>query len=267
MSLLQPCFASLASAKRQALIPFVVAGDPSSDYTLDLMHSLVAAGADIIELGVPFSDPMADGKIIQKASERALLGHGSLAATLAIVAKFRQSNQRTPIVLMGYLNPILSMGYTDFASQASTAQVDAVLTVDLPPEEATDYISELGKNIIDPIFLIAPNSPTARIEKITAVCRGYIYFVALKGVTGADNLDAIKVAEKVADIRQHTDLPIAVGFGVKDSASAKNIAQIADGVVVGSAFIRLIENNLDNLPKAQKQIVDLAQSMRQAMDS
>jgi len=258
---------SLSLSGRKALIPFVTAGDPVPDFTVPLLHAMVAAGVDVIELGVPFSDPMADGPVIQKASERALEQGMNLTRVLSMVAEFRKTDDTTPIVLMGYLNPIEFMGYADFAQAAARVGVDGVLTVDMPPEEAEEYAPLLKAVNIDPIFLLAPNSTEERIKKMAAKGSGYIYYVSLKGVTGAGHLDVDDVKKKMAQIQQLTDLPIGVGFGVKNAETAKAVASVADGVVVGSAIINKIQANLDNLGLAQQEVVTLLSSMRQAMDN
>ncbi len=260
-------FSKAATSRRKLLIPFITAGDPKPDFTVPMMHAMVTAGADIIELGVPFSDPMADGPVIQRASERALEQGMSLRKVLKLVSEFREQDQNTPVVLMGYLNPVEAMGYEDFAEAAKSAGVDGVLTVDIPPEEAEEYVALLKAREIDPIFLLAPNSSDERIKKMDAVGSGYLYYVSLKGVTGAGHLDLTDVDKKIQQIKKHTKLPIGVGFGVKDAQTAKSIAQIADAVVVGSALISKIESNPDNLVKAKQEIVDLLNSMRYAMDS
>jgi tryptophan synthase alpha chain len=267
VSRLAATFEQLAKAGRKALIPFVTAGDPRPDFTLPLMHAMVEAGADVIELGVPFSDPMADGPVIQRASERALDHKMSLRRTLAIAAEFRRTNQQTPVVLMGYVNPIEAMGYEEFANAAQRAEVDGVLTVDLPPEEADECVALLKARDIDPIFLLAPNSSDDRIRKMDVAGSGYIYYVSLKGVTGAGHLDVKDVETKLNQIRANTHLPVAIGFGVKDAQTAKTVANLGDGVVIGSALISKIEANLDDPERAQKEIVELLGAMRQAMDS
>ncbi len=230
------------------------------------MHAMVAAGANIIELGVPFSDPMADGPVIQRASERALQHKMGLRRVLSMVAEFRTQDRETPVVLMGYLNPIEIMGYEAFAEAAKAADVDGVLTVDLPAEEAEASVQFLSKQGIDQIFLLAPNSPASRIEKMDQVGTGYLYYVSLKGVTGAGHLNTQDVERKLAEIRAVTSLPVGVGFGVKDAQTAGVIAGIADAVVVGSAFISKIEANLDDPAKAHNEIIDLIKAMRAAMD-
>ena len=267
MSRLAVTFDALAKSGRKALIPFVTAGDPTSDFTLPLMHEMVKAGVDVIELGVPFSDPMADGPVIQRASERALAHKMSLTKTLALAAEFRKTNQQTPLVLMGYLNPIEAMGYEGFANAAQRADIDGVLTVDLPPEEGEQCAAFLKERGIDTIFLLAPNSTSDRIEKMSAVGSGYLYYVSLKGVTGAGHLNAADVENKLKQIKAITSLPVGIGFGVKDADTAKTISALGDGVVVGSALISKIENNLDNLDQAKAEIIGLLSAMRQAMDN
>jgi tryptophan synthase alpha chain len=267
MSRLAATFEALAESGRKALIPFITAGDPKPDFTLPMMHAMVEAGVDVIELGIPFSDPMADGPVIQRASERALEHKMSLRRTLTIVSEFRRTNQHTPVVLMGYVNPIEAMGYEDFANAAQRADIDGVLTVDLPPEEAEECSTLLKARGIDPIFLLAPNSSDERIKKMDTVGSGYLYYVSLKGVTGAGHLDVVDVENKLNQIRGNTGLPVAIGFGVKDAQTAKTVAGLGDGVVVGSALISKIEANLDDQERAKQDIIELLTSMRQAMDS
>lgn len=267
MSRLKIRFDALAKANKTALIPFITAGDPNPDFTVPMMHAMVKAGVDVIELGVPFSDPMADGPVIQRASERALTHHVGLRGVIAMVAAFRESDQATPVVLMGYLNPIEIMGYEDFANAAQKAGVDGVLTVDLPPEEAEECIALLKARNIDQIFLLAPNSSPERIQKIDKIGGGYLYYVSMKGVTGAGHLDTGEVEKKLTQIKENTQLPIGVGFGIKTADAAKTIAKLADGVVVGSAFISKIEENIASPETAKTEIIKLITSMRQAMDS
>lgn len=233
-------FKDLASAGKQALIPYVVAGDPYADFTVELMHELVAAGADILELGVPFSDPMAEGPVIQKGHERALEKGISLRRTLAMVSEFRQRDASTPVLLMGYANPVLGMGYAAFADAAKTAGLDALLTVDMPPEEVGELNIELKRVGMDNIFLVAPTTTPQRIEKIAEVATGFVYYVSVKGVTGAGHLDVSAVAQRLTEIRACSDLPVAVGFGIKDASSAAAVAAVADGVVIGSALVQLM---------------------------
>ncbi|MFT4822589.1 MAG: tryptophan synthase alpha chain [Halioglobus sp.] len=245
MSRIEARFKALAKQGKKALIPYIVTGDPSAEITVPLMHALVEAGADILELGVPFSDPMAEGPVIQRAHERALANGISLRKALAAVEEFRQSDQETPVLLMGYANPVLHMGYAAFADAAAAVQLDGLLTVDIPPEEVADVNLELNRVGIDNIFLVAPTTPDARVGVITQQASGFIYCVAVKGVTGSGNLDAGQVAKKVKIIREHTSLPIAVGFGIKDAKSAASISVCADGVVVGSALVQRVADVID----------------------
>ncbi len=267
MSRLAAKFEELSKAGRKALIPFITAGDPHPDFTVPMMHAMVKAGADVIELGVPFSDPMADGPVIQRASERALEHKMSLRKTLALAKEFRKTDAATPLVLMGYLNPIEAMGYENFANAAQESQIDGVLTVDLPPEEGEECTGLLKTRSIDPIFLLAPNSNEERIRKMDKLGSGYLYYVSLKGVTGAGHLNTADVENKLKQIRANTRLPVGIGFGVKDAETAKTIAGIGDGVVIGSALISKIEANLQDLERAKQEIVELLSAMRQAMDS
>jgi tryptophan synthase alpha chain len=235
-------FARLKSQGRTALIPYVTTGDPSLAATRPIMDALVRGGADVIELGVPFSDPMADGPVIQRASERALAQHVGLADVLSVVAEFRRTNDTTPVVLMGYANPIESMGVAAFSQRAHAAGVDGVLVVDYPPEEAADFAAAMGTYDIAPIFLLSPTTPESRVETVARLARGYVYYVSLKGVTGAGHLDVADVERKLAEIRRHVALPVGVGFGIRDAASAQAIAAHADAVVIGSRIIQEIES-------------------------
>ena len=242
MKRIDATFARLRAAGRTAVIPYITSGDPAPTATVPIMHALVKAGADVIELGVPFSDPMADGPVIQRASERALAQGVGLADVLAMVAAFRATDTATPVVLMGYANPIEAMGQAAFAARAHDAGVDGVLVVDYPPEEAEEFAALLGTQGLAPIFLVSPTTPEARIERVAALARGYVYYVSLKGVTGAANIDTGAVAQKLAEIRRHTKLPVGVGFGIRDAASAQAIAKVADAVVIGSRIIEEIES-------------------------
>jgi tryptophan synthase alpha chain len=235
-------FAKLKAAGRTALIPYVTTGDPSLRATRAIMDSLVAAGADVIELGVPFSDPMADGPVIQRAGERALAQGVGLGQVLDIVRDFRLANTATPIVLMGYANPIEAMGTLQFTNRAKESGVDGVLVVDYPPEEAMDFAQLLATRDIAAIFLLAPTTTEARIAAVAKMARGYVYYVSLKGVTGAGHLDTGDVARKLAEIRKQVTLPVGVGFGIRDAASAQAIAAHADAVVIGSRIIEEIES-------------------------
>jgi len=241
MSRIQSTFALLAKNRRKALIPFVTAGDPNPELTLSLMHALVEAGADVIELGVPFSDPMADGPVIQRASDRALKHGVGLDRVLAFVQEFRASNQATPVVLMGYANPIEAMGVERFVKDAQRAGVDGVLVVDYPPEECASFAELVRSHGMDLIFLLAPTSSDARMAQVAKLASGYLYYVSLKGVTGAGHLDLAEVAEKIPRIRKQTSLPVGVGFGIRDAATAKAVAAFADAVVIGSAIIQQME--------------------------
>jgi tryptophan synthase alpha chain len=241
MSRIAGRFAALAAAKRKALIPYITAGDPDPSLTVGLMQALTEAGADVIELGVPFSDPMADGPVIQRSSERALAKGVSLAAVLEIVREFRRSNQQTPVVLMGYANPIEAMGTEKFVSAAAAAGVDGVIVVDYPPEECAEFADLARRHDIDAIFLLAPTSTDRRIKEVARVGSGFLYYVSLKGVTGANTIDLDDVAARIPKIRAATGLPIGVGFGIRDAESARAVARTADAVVIGSRIIQEIE--------------------------
>jgi len=264
MSRIQIVFDKLKQHKRKALIPFFTAGDPTPALTLPLMHTLVEAGADIIELGVPFSDPMADGPVIQRASERALKHHASLHQVLDMVAEFRRGNDTTPVVLMGYGNPIEAMGWEVFARRCAAAGVDGVLTVDFPPEEGHEAFTHLEKHGVDPIFLLAPTSSDARVVRVAKQARGYVYYVSLKGVTGAGHLDLPSIEKKVPQLRQHIKLPIGVGFGIRDAATALAVAKLCDGVVVGSRIVQEIENSTEQ--NVVTNVSKLVKELRQAVD-
>ncbi len=251
---------------RKALIPFITAGDPHPDMTVPMMHALVKGGADIIELGVPFSDPMADGPVIQRASERALKHRTSLKKVLAMVRRFREEDPKTPVILMGYLNPIEVMGYAPFAEAAGEAGADGVLAVDMPPEEEGALYPELLARGLDPIFLLAPTTAPERMRMIAKKARGFIYYVSLKGVTGSDRLDVGEVAERLAVVRHYTRLPIGVGFGIRDAASAAAVGKVADAVIVGSALVRLVESLLDTPERIPAALAETLQGMRQALD-
>jgi tryptophan synthase alpha chain len=241
MSRIKAVFEKLKEEGRKGLIPFVTGGDPEPGQTVAMLHALADAGSDVIELGVPFSDPMADGPVIQRSSERALAKGISSRKILDYVAEFRQTNQHTPIVLMGYANPIERMGVEKYVSEAKKAGVDGVLVVDYPPEESIEFSGYLRAAGLDPIFLLAPTSSDERIEKVAKVASGYVYYVSLKGVTGAQNLNTAEVSSKLPTIRQHTNVPVGVGFGIRDAESACRVAQSADAVVIGSALIQVLE--------------------------
>ena len=272
MSRIEACFNELAKSNRKALISYVTAGDPHPDQTVKIMHALVEAGSDIIELGVPFSDPMADGPVIQAACERALAHNTSLLNVLSMVAEFRQQDTQTPIVLMGYQNPIEVLGVEKFAQLAKQSQVDGVLIVDMPIEQSVNTISTYKQNQLDSIFLVAPTTSSERVKNICNHSSGFVYYVSLKGVTGAGHLDTVEVANKVAEIKQSSSLPVGVGFGIKDAESASKIALIADAVVVGSAIIREIEAHASDQSSTNQaamltNIKTLLSAMRTAMDN
>ena len=241
MNRIDAAFARQRAAGRTVLVPYVTAGDPSIAATSDIIDSMVRAGADVIELGVPFSDPMADGPVIQRAAERALANGVNLRDVLALVADVRRRHPSMPLVLMGYANPIEAMGEAEFAEAAERAGVDGVIVVDDPPEEAGDLTALLQRHGIATIFLVAPTTPPERMQRIAKLATGYVYYVSLKGVTGAGHLDTADVATHLAEIRRHIALPVGVGFGIRDAASAQAIARHADAVVIGSRIIAEIE--------------------------
>jgi len=271
VSRLRTCFGHLHSEGRKALIPYIMTGDPHPDVTVPLMHAMVKAGADIIELGAPFSDPMADGPVIQAAAERALTFNITLDDVFQAVSEFRKLDDSTPIVMMGYLNLIEVAGYIDFARRAAEAGIDGVITVDMPPEEADEYVAALRANRIDPVFLIAPTSTEQRIVKIGSVAGGFVYYVSLKGVTGASHIDADSVREKIGIIRKKIDLPIGVGFGISDAQSAARISACSDAVVVGSAIVKRMAAHQNHDPEQTQRVIndvsELLHSMRVAMDA
>jgi tryptophan synthase alpha chain len=242
MSRIQSTLSALAAEHRKGLIPFITAGDPAPDLTVPLMHALVEGGADIIELGVPFSDPMAEGPVIQRACERALKFGVGMHDVLGCVHEFRLSNDKTPIVLMGYANPIEHMGQAAFVAAAKAAGVDGTIVVDYPPEECVEFAAMLKANDMDAIFLLAPTSTEERIRQVAACGTGFSYYVSLKGVTGAAHIDTQEVSERIAAIRKHVKLPIGVGFGIRDAATAKAVAAVSDAVVIGSRIIQELEN-------------------------
>jgi len=263
-------FQQLAEQGRTALIPYIVAGDPGLDVTVALMHQLVESGADIIEVGVPFSDPMSEGPVIQLGHERSLANGTSLHHVLEMIAEFRQRDNDTPVLLMGYANPVEHMGYAVFADAAAKTGVDALLTVDIPPEEVEAVNTELVRVGLDNIFLVAPTTPDARIQRIAGQASGFIYYVSLKGVTGAGHLDTGEVARRIEKIRSHSDLPVAVGFGIKDAASARSVATVADGVVVGSALVHSMAQAIEQGGDHQAAIraaASLLAGIRQGIDS
>lgn len=266
MSRLSHCFAELKSRNKKALLTYIVNGDPKPEITLQAMHALVAAGADIIEVGVPFSDPMAEGPVIQRGHERALVHKTSLRDTLALVAQFRKTDQSTPVVLMGYANPVERMGYQAFTQAAVDAGVDGLLTVDLPPEESTQLHALLREQGLECIFLLAPTSTAVRVRRVIELAGGFIYYVSLKGVTGAGNLDVSSVEEKLGQIRENSTLPVVVGFGIKDGPSAKAVGKFADGVVVGSALVEVMGNLALTTEQVLTGISEKVASIRAAID-
>jgi tryptophan synthase alpha chain len=241
MSRIKNTFAALAAQGKKGLIPFITAGDPDPAKTVDFMHALAAGGADVIELGVPFSDPMADGPVIQRSSERALARGVSLRHVLADVKRFRERDDKTPVVLMGYANPIERMGAEAFAAAAKEAGVDGVLVVDYPPEESAGFAEQMRSAGIDPIFLLAPTSTDERVAAVGKVASGYVYYVSLKGVTGAANLDVSSIASKMPAIKSRVPLPVGVGFGIRDAQAARAVAEVSDAVVIGSRIVQLLE--------------------------
>jgi len=265
MSRIAATFAALQDAGRKALIPYVTAGDPYADASAEIMLALAAAGADVIELGVPFSDPMADGPVIQKASERALAKGIGMPQVLDAVRSFRAANQRTPVVLMGYANPIERYGVERFVADAKAAGVDGVLVVDYPPEECEGFAALLRAAGMDPIFLLAPTSTDERIKDVARIASGYVYYVSLKGVTGAGHLDTAAVAQMLPRIRAHVKLPVGVGFGIRDAQTARAVAAVADAVVIGSALVQLLETReRGNVAAAA---ADFIGGIRAALDS
>ncbi|ABI59408.1 tryptophan synthase subunit alpha [Nitrosomonas eutropha] len=265
MNRIESVFSRLKSQDKAALIPFITAGDPDSATTVALMHQLTRSGVDLIELGVPFSDPMADGPTIQRSSERALKHHISLKDVLAMVAQFRKMNQSTPVVLMGYANPIEAMGYKRFVEEASRSGVDGVLVVDYPPEESAEWVRHLKDQGIDPIFLLSPTTPESRVKHVAELAKGYVYYVSLKGVTGASHLDLQDVSSKLSQLRAHIRIPIGVGFGIRDEQTARSIAERADAVVIGSRIVEEIEHS--QAADLLANVGALVESLRHAIDA
>lgn len=268
MSRISQVLSQAKSNRRKALVAYIVNGDPYPQATLPTLHKLVEQGADIIELGVPFSDPMAEGPVIQKGHERALMHNTSLKGTLEVVREFRKSNSDTPIVLMGYANPVERFGYEAFARAAADAGVDGLLTVDLPPEEVILLKDALDAVNLDNIFLLAPTTTVERARRIAGFASGFLYYVSLKGVTGAGHLDVSAVKARLNEFGQLTDLPMCVGFGIKDPATAKAIANLADGVVIGSVLVEKMGNMAANSSEEIAAAVgDIVGGIRQALDS
>jgi tryptophan synthase alpha chain len=265
MSRIQGRFEALGKAKRKALIPYITAGDPHPSLTVPLMRALVEAGSDIIELGVPFSDPMADGPVVQRAGERALKHGVGLCDVLSMVRDFRKNDDATPVVLMGYANPIEAMGVEKFIAAGKSAGIDGVIVVDYPPEECEQFAALAKKQGIDPIFLLAPTSTDKRIEQVARVGSGYLYYVSLRGVTGASHIDLGDVATRIPRIRAATKLPIGVGFGIRDAESARKVAQTADAVVIGSRIIQEIEAGAAD--QAVSRVKAFLKPIREALDA
>lgn len=264
MSRISSTFAQLAAQGKKGLIPFITAGDPAPELTVPLMHALVAGGADILELGVPFSDPMAEGPVIQRACERALKFKVGMKDVLGFVREFRKTNATTPVVLMGYANPIERMGVDAFIDAAAEAGADGSIVVDYPPEECEEFAEKMKARGMDPIFLLAPTSTEERMAQVGRYGSGFSYYVSLKGVTGAGHIDTREVAEKIAAVRRHVNLPVGVGFGIRDAATAKAVATVADAVVIGSRIIQ----ELENTPRehAVKAVQDFIAGIRRALD-
>ncbi len=266
MSRIAGRFAELKQSGRKALVPFITAGDPQPDITVPVLHAMVAAGADLLEIGVPFSDPMADGPVIQAACERALVHHITLHRVLDMVREFRQQDSATPVILMGYLNPVEVWGYREFAQAAGEAGVDGVLTVDMPPEEAGEFKEALQANGLDAIFLLAPTSGAERIQKVAGTASGFIYYVSFKGVTGANRLDIEAVERKLSEVRRYTELPLGVGFGIRDPETAAQVAKIADAVVVGSVLVGKMAELADRPESIPAAIASMVAELRTAID-
>lgn len=265
MSRIAATFEALKRRGRKALIPFITAGDPDPGLAVPLMHALAKAGADAIELGVPFSDPMADGPVIQRSSERALKHGVSLRDVLGFLAEFRKSDRRTPVVLFGYANPIESMGLERFADAAKAADADGVLVVDYPPEEAQQLVKTLDARGLDTILLLSPTTTDERLRQIAELGRGYLYYVSLRGVTGASNIDFADVGARVRHVREFTRLPVGVGFGIRDAATAKAIAALSDAVIIGSALVQVIEKAPRD--KVTAEVIRFLAPIREALDS
>ncbi|GJH14573.1 tryptophan synthase subunit alpha [Caballeronia novacaledonica] len=265
MSRIKNTFAALAAQGKKGLIPFITAGDPNPEQTVEFMHALAKGGADVIELGVPFSDPMADGPVIQRSSERALARGVTLKSVLADVKRFRQTDDKTPVVLMGYANPIERMGADAFAKAAQESGVDGVLVVDYPPEEAESFGATMRASDIDPIFLLAPTSTDERVAAVGKIASGYVYYVSLKGVTGAANLDVSSIASKIPAIKSHVPLPVGVGFGIRDAQTARAVADVADAVVIGSRLVQLLEEAKPDAAAAS--LTSFIAEIRQALDA
>jgi tryptophan synthase alpha chain len=267
MSRLATVFKQLKHTRQSALVTYITAGDPNKIASVQLMHALVEAGADVLELGVPFSDPTADGPVIQRACERALAGGTSLDQVLEMVNEFRRDDAKTPVVLMGYMNPIEAFGIQEFAGAAARAGVDGVITVDMPPEEAESLAGSLKAQGVDSVFLLAPTTTDARLKRVCEIATGFVYYVSLKGVTGSVSLDVTEVQQRLQVIRKQTRLPVGVGFGVRDAQSAAKLACVADAVVVGSAIVSRIAEFQDAHREMLSEVSGFVRGLRQAMSA
>lgn len=267
MSRIEKRFSELASQGKKGLIPFITAGDPEPGITVPLMHAMVESGADLIELGVPFSDPMADGPVIQKANQRALAHNTSLHDVFDMVREFRRQDNATPVLFMGYLNPIEAMGYEEFVTAAIDAGVDGILIVDLPPEEASEFNELLYRSDIDPVYLLAPTTTSQRMDVISLEARGFVYYVSIRGVTGAADLDYDEIQRSINEIRKHTRLPVGVGFGINSPERAVKIGKSADAVVIGSAIVRMMEDYNGNSAEVIESISRFIREVREALDA
>jgi tryptophan synthase alpha chain len=267
MSRIEKRFAELAEQAKKGLIPFITAGDPNPQLTVPLMHAMVEAGADLIELGVPFSDPMADGPVIQKANQRALVHNTSLHDVFDMVSEFRQKDSDTPVLFMGYLNPIEAMGYDNFVDAAEKSGVDGLLVVDMPPEEASEFNELLYGRDVDPVYLLSPTTTPQRMEIISLEARGFVYYVSIRGVTGAADLDYDEIHRSVDEIRKHTSLPVGVGFGINSPERAVKIGEFADAVVIGSAIVSMIEEHGGDTDAVIVSISEFIRSVREALNA
>jgi len=267
VSRIKACFDKLKADGQTALIPYITGGDPEPWVTVPMLHALVEAGANILELGIPFSDPMSDGPIIQKACERALKNDVTLHDILDMVRLFREKDNATPIVLMGYANPLEAIGYQVFAEKAQQVGVDGILTVDMPPEESEVFLATMDAHDIDTIFLVAPTTSPERMAKISQYARGFIYYVSIKGVTGTATLDVAEVASKMELLKERTDLPLGVGFGIRDGKSAAAVSKVADAVVVGSTLVRCIEEHAERPEELPAALGAILAEMRHAINA
>lgn len=264
---LEKKMSAITTNGKKALVAYIVGGDPTLEATVPVMHALVEAGVDVIELGMPFSDPEAEGPTIQLAHERALAQGSSLTACIDMTARFRETNQDNPVVLMGYLNPIETMGYETFASRASAAGVDGTIIVNLPPEESGEFGELLKEHDLCSVYLLAPTTTETRARAVTSVSRGFVYYVSLKGTTGAGSINTSEVASRIGGFRKLTDLPLVVGFGIKDGPTAREVARLSDGVAVGTALVRLMEQHADDQHALIASLTVLVTEIRQHLDA